>query len=76
LAQTDESTCKKAAQILSATVFQQIVTGMCHAIQRQSTMLSTGFCGYRLINYMWPVGAAQLCSFGAVQKLAAPCEIP
>jgi hypothetical protein len=45
------SAAKNSAQILIATDFWAFATGMRRSLQRQSTNLSTGFCGYRKIHY-------------------------
>jgi len=36
---------------LIATDFERLATGFAPHIQKQSTTLSTGFCGYRKIHY-------------------------
>jgi hypothetical protein len=60
---------ESAAQILTSTVFARIVTGRCRAIQGLSTNLSTDFCGYRYLNYIWSIPEPARCSFGALRNL-------
>jgi hypothetical protein len=43
---------------LIATVFAAALAAVCAAIQRQSTCLSTAFCGYREIHYNVPANPA------------------
>jgi hypothetical protein len=61
---------EKTAYFLIATDFAGFPSGLRVAVQRQSTNLSTDFCGYRKIDSIGPPEYWMSRSVDAVRKLA------